>query len=439
MCNSRDRILKSQARGREARGRTVAPGAAVSLFHSREAGRRGIIAITALVMLSVLVVVALAASEEMVLEAKAAQNRNAIRQAYLCAYTGIDYCLYLSGVYSDWRTRLGSGDWIANHAVGGGTVTVSASDPDDGVVAGDPIGVVQLTASATKDLAKRTLTTLAQPPPGMALKYALCSLSNTDLQLRGGVHVYGDIRTTGKVRADADVSLAGNIYTAPGQDVDAVLEDADTQVIRTGLAVDAPPVDFAWYRSVAREIFLPVEAKHYALRNARLTPTNNPFGLAHPQGLYFVDAGGKEVRIYDSYLIGSLIITNSPRLKIRGGYYHKTYLKQYPALLCSGDIFIEINQNLQESVVGVDFNGDADMKDLFVSQIHGVVYSSGMITGLQYGVDPGPFYFRGAMVASRLIIAGSAFHVSYDPELAETPVAGFQGPGLVLLEGSMQD
>lgn|GEM_PF-2760269 len=403
------------------------------------ARRRGLIAFTALIMLSILVVVTLAASEEMGLEAKAAQNRNAVRQAYLSAYTGIDYGLYLSRMVPGWRTLLSAGDFMVNYTVGRGTVTVTADDPGGGAITNDPIGVVRLTAQAKCDLAKRTVTILSQPPPGPALRYAICSLSDKDLNIRDGVSIYGDIRTGGNVIADPDVSLAGNIYTAPGMDVDAHLIDGDTQLIRTEGAVASPPVDFAWYQSVAQELTLPFTGGAYVIENTRITPDENPFGFAHAQGLYYFDAGGNEVHITDSYVIGSLIFANVSRVTIKGGYYHKTHLKQYPALLCDADIWVEIGRNLEEIPTGVDFNGDGDTRDRFVSQIRGVIYSSGEVRGFQNGSDPGPFYIAGAVIADEVLISGPGFHVSYDPELAETAVAGFQGAGLVMIKGSMQD
>jgi len=410
-----------------------------SSFILRHSRRRGVIAFAALVMLSVLVVVTLAASEEMALEARAAQNRNAVRQAYLCAYTGIDYCLYLSRLAPNWRSALGAGGWLFNYPVGGGMVAVSADDPGDGLITGNPLDIVRLTVQATCGRAKRTLTILTQPPPGEALRYALCSLSNKDFWLGEGICVYGDIRTTGKVKADSGVSLAGNIYTLPGQTVQSTLLDGDTQVIRTELPVEAPPVDFAWYQGAAQSLILPNDGPNYAMTNARLTPDDNPFGFADPEGLYCVDAGGSEVRITDSYVVGTLVIVNATKVKIAGGYYHTTHLKQYPALLCDGAIEIRISRNLEEAPIAVDFNDDGDTADRFVSQIRGVIYSSKKITGFQTDDDPGPFYISGAVIADELDIWGRSFHVSYDTDLAETAVAGFQGEGLVLVGGSMED
>jgi len=400
----------------------------------------GIIAFTALVMLSVMVVVALAASEEMTLESKAAQNRNSIRQAYQAAYSGIDYCLYLSTLYADWRTRYGGGNWIANYTVGTGKVTVSAADPTDGSIAGNPIHTVAFTAASSSGLAKRSLTARGTPPPGQTLRYVLCSLTNADMELRQGVSVYGDVRTRGNINADSNVSLAGNIYTATGAAVTASLVDADTQVIRTDRALATPPVSLSWFQSAAKELSLPSSFGHYLIDKALLTPTNNPFGLTQPDGLYYFDAHGFEVWIGDSYINATLIIANSSRVLIRHGCYLKTFSSQYPALLSTGDIAFEIERNLKESIADVDFNGNGNKTDTFVSQICGVIYSATKVTGFQKNSDPGPFYVRGAVVSNEIrITTGASFYVYYDPGLAETAVAGFQGPGLVLSAGSLRE
>ena len=390
-------------------------------------------------MLSVLVVVTLAAMEEMALETRAAQNRNAVRQAYMCAHTGIDYCLYLSRQSAAWRTAFGNGDWLSDYDAGGGAVTVSVLDPGGGAISSDPADPVRMTATATCGPAKRTVSALAQPPPGLALKYVLCSMSSTDLWLKAGVRVYGDLRTTGKVDGDTNVSLAGNIYTAPGKDVDDFLVDADTRLIETSRTVPAPTVDFTWYKSIAQRLTLPTEGGEYVIYDARLTPDYNPFGFTSEQGLYWFDAGGAEVHMENACVIGTLIITNAKKTRIRKGYYHTTYAAKYPALLSDSDIAVEIEYNLDENGRSVDFNGDGDTNDFMVSQIRGVIYSTKKVIGMQRGTAPGPFYFSGAVVANEVIMIGPAFHIAYDPQLAETPVAGFQGPGLELIPGSIED
>jgi len=400
----------------------------------------GVIAFTALVMLSVLAIVTLAASEEVMLEAKAAQNRAAIRQAYLAAYTGIDYCLYLTTLYPDWRTRLGNGTWISNYSVGTGAATVAAADPADGQVAGDPLGVVTFTASSSCGLAKRAIAAQGRPVPGQAAKYVLCALSTNDLELRNSVSVYGDVRTRGKVVADANVALAGNIYTASGRDVTASLIDGNTQVIRTERVVPTPPVNLAWYVSAAQELTLPSTSGRYELNNALLTPTNNPFGLTQAQGLYYVNGRGAEVWIGNSSIVGTLVVENASRVLIRKGCLFRPSAKCYPALISTGDVTFEIERNLKESAAGRDFNGDADTRDVFVSRISGLIYSGGTFTGFQTGTDPGPFYFSGTVIANAIrITTGQSFHVSYDPDLAATAVAGFQAPGLALTQGSFSE
>ena len=406
----------------------------------RSRRRRGIIAFTALIMLSVMVVVTAAASQEMALETRASQNRNSVRQAYYCAWTGIDYCLYLSQLYSDWRTRLGAGNWISDFSVGTGTVTVTATDPDDGTVSGDPIGKISFTAAAACGLARRNVVAQAQPPPGPTLKYVLCSTSNKNLELKKGVSVYGDVRTSGIVNADSDVKLVGNIYTSPSAAVTAALVDADTQVIRTEQTVDPPSIDFTWYRSVAQELTLSLSGGRYEISKALLTPSSNPYGLTSPQGLYYIDGKGAEVRIGECYIVGTLIIANASKVVVRVACFIRPAAKKYPAIISNSDIEIQIERILKESAAGKDFNGDGDTNDQYVSQINGVIYSTKRVTGFQTGTDAGPFYINGAIVADEIKVSDApAFHVCYDPDLAQTAVAGFQGPGLVLVPGTIRD
>ena len=405
--------------------------------HTGTRARRGVIAFTALIMLSILAVVTLSASEEVGLEVRAGQNRNDVRQACIAAQTGIDYCIYLAGFYSDWRTRFGGGTWVSNFAVGRAAVTVSAADPDDAQVAGDPIGRARFTAQAQCGLARRTIAAVASPPPGQCLRYAVCCLSNSKLNLRQGIRIYGDIRTRGNVTADADVALAGNIYTAAAATVQATLPDGDTRIVRTERAVAAPPLDLAWFESAATHLSLPVGGSRKELRRVTLGPARNPFGAANPNGLYYVDAGGSDVYLSESFVEASLVIVNAPTVTVGPAYYHATPDAKYPALLCTGNIDVRIERYLRESAADQDFNSDGDQKDIYVSRIRGVVYASGRFTGFLAGTDAGPFYVHGAVVANQIDLFGSSFHLTYDPQLATVAVAGFEGPGLALVRGSL--
>ena len=396
--------------------------------------RRGMVALSAIIMLSLMVIVALAGHEEMTLEARAAVNRNDIRQAYQCARTGIDYCLYLAGQNTNWRSDFGNGVWVTDYAVGSGLVSVSASDPADGMIGNDPIGIVEFTAAASKGVARRTLIAQAQPPPGEALRYVLCCLTDQEMLLRDDVCVYGDIRTSGNVTLSGTVSLKGNINTLAGAAVSPDLLDGDTAVVNTSGAVQPPPVSLAWYKNIGELVQIPRDGEDYRLRNVRLASDSNPYGFMQSDGVYCFDAGGATVIVSDCYIEGTLVVTNAGKLRIQSGYHHVPGREYYPALLSDSNIEIRMSQPLRESDSNADLDGDGDKSDVFVSQIRGVIYTSARFSGFQDQTATGPFFVSGAVVAGAIEVFGGECHVSYDPHLAATPVAGFQGDGLAIMK-----
>jgi len=400
--------------------------------------KRGMMAVTALIMLSIMVVTALSTAELAMLQVRGTRNISNLQQARQAALSAIDYCLYLTSIDAAWRQSKGSGVWISNYAVGTAQVSVSA-EPDGGEI-GDPAGKVLFTATAAAGQSSRTVQAQARPRSAEVLQYLLCGLTDSKMELNGQVKLYGDIRAAGRIESDGTASLKGNIYAARPDWVQPFFWDSDTTVITYASPADPPPLNIAWYRARAQEIVLPNAPDNSLLLSRQmLTDTANPYGPAHPEGLYYMQVSNAQVVLEHCYITGTLIIEGAHTVTIRGGYRHRPASNNYPAIITTGRITIQISDALREAEAAKDFNSDGDTQDVFMSRIDGLVYCGKKFTGFNAAGYNGEFRMHGAIIAGEIRIAdGRNCWITYDPALADALIPGFQQSSLAIVPGSLQ-
>jgi len=400
--------------------------------------KRGMIAVTAMILFSIMVVTALSTAELAMLQVRGARNISNLQQARLAAISAIDYCLYLTTVDAAWRSSLGSGQWVADYDVGPAKVTVDA-EPVGGEIT-DPAGEVLFTAAAGAGNSKQTVSVQARPRSVEVLQYLLCGLTENKMELNGHVKLYGDVRAAGRIESDGTASLKGNIYTARPDWVQPFFYDGDTTIIAYAHPADPPPLDLAWYRTHAQEIVLPTAPDNsFLLSRQMLTDTVNPYGPAHPEGLYYMQVANTHVVLEHSFITGTLVIDGAHTVTVRGGYRHRPASADYPAIITTGRITVEISDALGEAEAAQDFNADGDTDDVLMSRIDGLVYCGGRFTGFNAVGYDGEFRMHGAIVAGEIRIAdGCNCWISYDPALSDALIPGFQRSSLAVMPGSLQ-
>ena len=171
-----------------------------------------------------------------------------------------------------------------------------------------------------------------------------------------------------------------------------------------------------------------------------LAPTANTLGSKHQIGeIYFVDCDDQELTFSNFRVLGTLIfINNSKGVTISGGVRMDPMSPNVPVLLSDGDLTIDVDAHLVESVAGQnmnppdvpwDGNTDNDSTDIYTSGIGGLIYAMGDITikgGITLG---GP-----AIATDDLLINQGTMFVADNPDLRADPPAEFRLPAVTTID-----
>jgi hypothetical protein len=398
---------------------------------------RGMIFIAALIMLSGMMVVVIAMAHEVSLDLKMSTNLMESEAALEIARVGLDNLLYLANNDSNWRTTYSSGAWISDRVVGDGKFTASGIDAD-GNLSDCPIDPVTATSVATLYDTTRTITATFQPPVHDAMMY-LGSAWLGPITVEDAPRVYGDLSTGGSVTLVGSApDFRGDLYVADKDVVAATLDDDDTDIHEISPTPGEPSVSLTWFTDRGTEISPPETVSDFWIENQVISPSSNPYGFANANGIYYFDAGNKEVRFRHCHITATIVITNAKTVFFEEASVHSPAFTYYPALVCNAPIVYSFDRNLSESTKDVDFNGDGDKSDVFTPFISGLVYSSLKITGMQAGGGTNIVRFKGVMISKRLHLIGSGSIFEQDPLLSTNLVNQFQGNGLRLVPGTLK-
>lgn len=125
-----------------------------------------------------------------------------------------------------------------------------------------------------------------------------------------------------------------------------------------------------------------------------LSPSSNPFGTANADGIYVIDAAGKNVKIQYCRIVGTLIVKNvdsDKKVTIDKSVNWEPAYANFPALIVEGDLCIKLEDSvLDESPgwmpnlnpSGTPWQGetDGDTSDTYPSALAGIFYCSGGLT-----------------------------------------------------------
>ncbi len=170
-------------------------------------------------------------------------------------------------------------------------------------------------------------------------------------------------------------------------------------------------------------------------------PGVNPFGIANPQGLYWINCGGNKVVIERSRIKGTLLLVNpgSGSMIGPGPINWSPATPGYPALLVDADTasnadftIAATNRALSESEDGVNYNPvgashetlgtDSDMNDTYPSEIQGLVLVEDDLTFQNNALVRGSVITGGDVTSS-----GGSLEVVYRPDALYSPPPGLSG------------
>jgi hypothetical protein len=404
-----------------------------------DAGERGGVLLTALVVTLLVTMAVLYGAYETSLRLRSRKESGDARLAGLVAQAGVERGARLAHETADWRSVLGTGSWILDARLGGVRFDVEAEDPTDGMVGiSGPLGsssadTVRLKCAATAAGISRARLADFLPIPHPALRCVAFSDSTISI---------GPVSAHGRIRGNADVNdlggaiVRGDIATVSGSSVSPSLDDADTDVFYDPARAAPPDVDFGWFRDAGEEIVLPID---HRLVSQVITSTRNPFGLPSPRGIYWIDAAGGDVRLGNVHIEACVAILNANDVVI-DMLVGKTYYAhaspdpaRLPALVVEGNLEMHIDGGTTSFL-------SLDLSPVTVeSRLQGVFYCTGSFAGPQVGGTE-PIEADGAFISGgRMTLQGPGSVLRHVPALNVTPLAEFEGDALRLIAGTTRE
>jgi len=355
--------------------------------------------------------------------------------ARLYAQSAVEIGLHLIRGDSDWRSRA-NGDWFKDLAIGDGTCTLSVVDPADGNLADSNVESVLLTGTGVQGQARYKLQATVT-----AVQRGLTCL---EVALHAGNDVLFSSATMqclvpATLSANDTVDASASSIACEVQAVNAITGATYTGTRTTGITPRELPdaQAFDYYLTNGTAIVydtLAQAAPARVIENTLLSPAHNPYGpTTNPQGIYVIDCGGKELRIRNCRIYGTLVVLNPDTAsRLEGSVNWEAAVANYPALLVQGPMSFEtVSSALTEAVAGMSLNPpgtpyqgseDTDQLDSYPSKITGLIYVSGdASTTNQVTVD-------GALVVGVTLSASNFLDPAYRSTYFDNPPPGFLGP-----------
>jgi len=360
----------------------------------------------------------------------AARDMNDCTAARGYALSAIELGRHILNTDPDWRSRP-NGAWIANQAIGDGSLSLDVVDPLDGNLADSPEQAVVLTGTGIQGQARHR-TRVKLDPIRQSLTCLSVSLhANADINF-GSATVRGDqivssnadvIAWGGSIYPQAEAMGAIKGYSYRGGT--AAIETART--LPDSSAFDYYKANGTWI-NVAN---LPLSGSNRQIAYRLLSPASNPFSSGtNAQGIYVIDCQYNPILISQSRIVGTLVLLNTGSgSAVQSSVSWSPAVQNYPSLLVQGDIdFRTTSTTLTEG--GINFNPagtpypypegavDADTTDSYPSVIAGLVYGSGRVSTFNSPT------ISVLVVGSTLSCSGT-LNLNYDARFQSNPPPGF--------------
>lgn len=414
------------------------------LRHNR---RRASIYVAVLGYAAIVTVIGLSALLAIRVQRRSAEGESDLAEARLYARSAIELGMWLVNNDPNWRSTQSIGAWATDEAIGTGTYSLEAADPNDSDLANSITDSLLLTSTGSSGVARhRTQVTLeAEIKPLGCLEVALHAGGNLNLL---GVLLQSDytISANGSVNAisagiEADVqavlSITGATYYGSTTSGIAARTMPDSAVFDDYLAngtsisiFDLPSIDTD-------------DGTRWRIREAVLSPASNPYGATtNAQGIYVIDCMNQEIRIEHSCIVGTLVLLNPSAFSaVKRSVNWQPAIDNYPALLVRGSMAIEMDSEpLSESLRGTNFNPpgtpylaveDSDEEDDYPSMISGLIYVSENLS-----VSKSPI-LEGVTIVGQTLTATDMIDLTYKSTYFDNPPPGFfTVPRMLIAKGS---
>jgi hypothetical protein len=410
--------------------------------------RRGTAYLLIVSMLGLLVISGVSASLISQLRTRSASLAADMQRADVLAESALARALALINSTPTWRTTFLNNVEGPQVSFGGGMISWKAVDENDGNLANNATQSVRLYGYGRFGRSTRVVSVLvsgsgALPIMSNAMTVGGAIVLDTTVLNAPSRAIHTNGSFTGgnaSTRINANLLTSGTI-TPNGCTI------TGTQAAAAPLASLPDNNAFGFY--LANGTAIPWSKVGGKIEKRTISPNSSSYSFVdnNPLGIYIIDCGGNKLEIYNSRIVGTLVILNpGPGSRVGGGSNEDAVhwtpgTPGLPCLLVRGDMAIGFNKAantvLSEANLSTNFNGtnhpfpfsggttDSDTLDTYPSVIDGLVYVSGSLT-----VDSVSF--------SRIdnLIVGGAYNVKrdtvtleYNPSYAATPPPGFTGSG----------
>lgn len=356
-------------------------------------------------------------------------------QARYAAQAGIEAALGYMDANANWRSTMPSGTWFNNIAFGSGKYTVVVTDAD-GNLANRDTDAATITSTATVNGAISRMQVTVAPRPYAALRYAC--FSQTTLDVRSNASILGPVRAHTSIYSDGNYDSEENAYFETLQG--AYVNSAITPVRYATSSLSYPQPSLSYYLALATPI-TGIAGSTAQLSKYVLTPKTNSEspGKVNTNGIYALNAAGKEIVVEKTHIKGTLIIYNAVRtVTFQRACWIESAGQSFPTLLIftggADVVFYLDSPTLSETSDTTDYNEDGDKTDTFPADVRGVVWTQG-----SYVEFHKPYAtLTGCLIGGSIKVYEQAV-VNDDPSLAQQGMPGFVDPDMKIVAGTWRE
>jgi len=346
-------------------------------------------------------------------------------EARTCAVSAVEWGLLCVQQDPNWRQTRPNGIWIQDQPLGSSRFTLEGVDPGDSQLNDSEYEPLLLTGTGTKGITRHKAEVTLVPVIEPLVVLNTCVHGSGPVQITSG----GVLTVMG-----APVSTNGQLDNDATLDGDAEAQSVGDLVTITGTLTVPAPVK----RMPAASVITTYESKATTIpyvgtiEQIVLTPTYNPWGLADPNGLYFLNTGGNDLLLRNARIHGTLIIRAIGRtVTLDDAVFLQNYRSDLPTLLVEGNLHVithSVEESLSESVnrtnynpAGAPYEGvyDSDTVDTYPNEIHGLIHLVGDLTLGQTARVVGTILCNGT------ITCAGTNTIVHDPTFYASPPEGY--------------
>lgn len=364
-------------------------------------------------------------------------------EAAILASSAVENALTVLRDDPNWRTNLTSGqEYPATPvALGNGTFAWKLVD-DDGNLSDDESDTVLIQGIGRVD-EKIHIEQVCVAPTGDGMTCLEASLHS-----QAGISTYAWIETNQMVSSNGSIATQDPVGKVDGNaEAVGTVSGNITGTSTAGIVPRQTPGAnvFDYYITMGTMIDSTNLEKgdDLEMKKVVLSPSSNPYGNTNPEGIYVIDCDGKEIKIKEMRVLGTLVLLNlASTSHIEKEVLFEPAVVNFPSLLVEGDIQFDYDSTKELDEGGENYNPvgtpylgeeDSDTSDKYPNVIRGLVYVSGTLTKI---LSDKPSNVEGVVICGAYSPWGTV-NFKYQSVFLDYPPPGFAtGSEMEILPGT---